>query len=113
MDQIKVMETCLASFCGMSGQRVSLEKSCLCVSKNIIPMITRALSIRCGIPLTSCFGKYLGVSLIDKRMTKNTFAEFIGNVQSKLTGWKASNLSLAGRATLVQSITSAIPNHIM
>lgn len=31
----------------------------------------------------------------------------------RLSGWKAKTLSLAGRLTLVKSVTSAIPNHLM
>ena len=31
----------------------------------------------------------------------------------KLSGWKAKFLSFAGRAVLIKSVMSAIPNHIM
>ncbi|CAN1147835.1 Putative ribonuclease H protein At1g65750 [Linum perenne] len=34
-------------------------------------------------------------------------------MDQKLTGWKASSLSLAGRVTLAQSVISAIPSYIM
>lgn len=60
LEQIEVMESCLAMFCDLSGQKVSLSKSHLCVSKNVCPTKARALSTRCGVPLSSCLEKYLG-----------------------------------------------------
>ena len=32
---------------------------------------------------------------------------------NKLAGWKAKYLSFAGRAVLIKSVMSAIPNHVM
>ena len=37
----------------------------------------------------------------------------VDKVMHKLSGWKAKFLSYAGRAVLIQSVMSAIPNHIM
>ena len=34
-------------------------------------------------------------------------------VMSKLAGWKAKFLSFAGRAVLIKSVMSAIPNYMM
>lgn len=34
-------------------------------------------------------------------------------VQTKLQGWKANLLSMAGRVVLTQSVTSAIPSYLM
>ena len=37
----------------------------------------------------------------------------VEKVMSKLAGWKARFLSFAGRAVLVKSIMSTIPNYVM
>ncbi|KAK4477283.1 hypothetical protein RD792_016497 [Penstemon davidsonii] len=37
----------------------------------------------------------------------------IDRVVGRLSAWKAKLLSIAGRATLIQAVTSAIPNHVM
>ncbi|KAF7844787.1 ribonuclease H [Senna tora] len=57
--------------------------------------------------------KYLGANLIHGRHTKQKYRHIIDKIQSKLAGWKASCLSLVGRATLAQTAISAIPMYYM
>lgn len=72
-------------------------------------LTAREISARCQIPLTADLGKYLGVPLIHKRVSKTTYYHILEKVQDRLAGWKAEQLSMAGRTLLVQSVTSAIP----
>lgn len=44
---------------------------------------------------------------------KRAFDFVIDKIRTKLSAWKAWSLSLAGRLTLVNFVTSAIPTHIM
>ncbi|KAF7844636.1 putative RNA-directed DNA polymerase [Senna tora] len=62
---------------------------------------------------THDLGKYLGVPIIHGRRTKHTYSFIVDKVQNRLSSWKSSSLSLAGRVTLVQSVTSAIPSYVM
>lgn len=39
MDQIEAMESFLTEFYGISGQRISLNKSCICFPKNVNPAV--------------------------------------------------------------------------
>ncbi|KAM1268507.1 hypothetical protein ACFX13_000857 [Malus domestica] len=71
------------------------------------------LSRICGFPLTNDLGKYLGVPLIHSRITKNTNKGLVEKAQAWLFVWKVNSLSLAGRVTLVQSVTSVIPFYAM
>ncbi|OMP13818.1 putative ribonuclease H protein [Corchorus olitorius] len=64
-------------------------------------------------PSTNDLGKYLGVPLIHERVTKATFKEIVEKVQGRLSSWKSKLLTLAGRATLVGSVTSSIPTYHM
>ncbi|CAL8167543.1 unnamed protein product [Prunus armeniaca] len=81
--QAKVMKQCLDDFCNLSGQRVSFEKSMICVSPNTCSDLARQLAFISGSPLTDCLGKYLGVPLIHKKVTKATYFEIV----DKKTAW--------------------------
>lgn len=108
IEQIEIMESCLMEFCCLLGQRVSLNKSHIFLSRNVNPAVAPAMSQHCGIPLMTSRGKYLGVPLLQERVKKSTFSPVIDRVKARLTGWKANFLSIAGRATLIKAVTNAI-----
>ncbi|CAL9021082.1 unnamed protein product, partial [Prunus brigantina] len=58
-------------------------------------------------------GKYLGLPLLHSRVTKGTYNGLLDKVQNRLAAWKRKCLSLAGRATLIQAVTSSIPVYTM
>ncbi|GMY29704.1 putative RNA-directed DNA polymerase [Fagus crenata] len=66
-----------------------------------------------GIKVSNNFGKYLGVPIIADARDKKAFEFLIEKVRDKLAGWKAKTLSMAGRCTLINSVSSAIPTHVM
>ena len=103
----------LNEFCSHSGQRVNFQKSKMFISPNVPQREATNLSRICGMVTTKDLGTYLGVPLIHGRVRKNHFNHIINKMQRKLSGWKASVLSLAGRATLVQAVTSSIPTYTM
>jgi hypothetical protein len=103
----------LGTFYSASGQKVNLAKS-----KNFLPHYLDHtqfgfLESELGLKISNSFGKYLGVPIIVDRRDKRAFDFIIEKIRGKLAGWKARTLSLAGRCTLIQSITTAIPTHIM
>lgn len=108
IDVLVIME-CFNDFCAISGQVISPAKEKLFVSPNFHKLTAREISARCQIPLTADLGKYLG--LIHKRVSKTTYYHILEKVQDRLAGWKAEQLSMAGRTLLVQS--SAIPVYTM
>ncbi|CAL9001792.1 unnamed protein product [Prunus brigantina] len=107
------IEQCLDDFCSFSGQKVSFEKSMVCVSPNTCPGLAQNIASISGSPLSDNLGKYLGVPLIHTRVNKDTYQEIIDKVQKRLSYWKSHTLSMAGRLTLLQSVTSAIPIYSM
>lgn len=111
--QIFVIMEFLNYFCAISGQVIIPAKEKLFVSPNFHKLTAREISARCQIPLTADLGKYLGVPLIHKRICKTTYYHILEKVQDRLAGWKAEQLSMAGRTLLVQSVTSAIPVYTM
>ncbi|XP_004301578.1 PREDICTED: uncharacterized protein LOC101313223 [Fragaria vesca subsp. vesca] len=107
------LKTCLDNFCAISGQIISYEKSLIFCSPNTTKTMASSISATCGSPLTSDLGKYLGMPLIHSRVNKHTYDAIFYKVQSRLSSWKSKVLNMAGRLTLIQSVTSAIPNYAM
>ncbi|KAL7214682.1 hypothetical protein ACSBR1_026965 [Camellia fascicularis] len=103
-----IMET-LNEFSDISGLQINTHKFKMFVSPNVNCSYARTLSSLCGIPLTRDLGKYLGVPLLHGRISRSHFNSILEKMQKRLAGWKINTLSLAGRATLIQSVTSAIP----
>ncbi|CAL2271836.1 unnamed protein product [Prunus armeniaca] len=66
-----------------------------------------------GSPRTASLGKYLGVPLIHTRVNKQTYQKVIAKVQKRLASWKSHMSSMAGRITLLQSVTTTIPIYTM
>ncbi|KAK9904390.1 hypothetical protein M0R45_000756 [Rubus argutus] len=112
-EQADTLKQCLDVFCSLSGQSVSYDKSLIYCSPNTIKDLVVDISNTCGSPLTSDLGKYLGMPLVHSRVTKYTYASLLEKAQSRLCSWKCKALSMAGRHTLIQSVTAAIPIYIM
>ena len=111
--QIRVIRGILEAFCKSSGQKVSLEKSKIFFSKNVHRDLEKLISDESGIRSTKDLGKYLGMSVLQKRINKETFGEILERVTSRLSGWKGRVLSMAGRLTLTKAVISSIPVHSM
>lgn len=71
------------------------------------------ISERMGFSWTDDLRKYLGVPILHKRATSQTFKFIIDKVNDRLSSWKARSLSLAGRATLAKSVIQSIPTYVM
>lgn len=66
--------------------------------------LANQLATSSNIPLTDCFGKYLGVPSIHGRVVSSLYQDVIDRVNARLEGWKAKYLSLASRKIHVQSV---------
>lgn len=95
------------------NKRVNFQKSKFNASPSVPRREILKYSAIYGMSDTKDLGTYLGIPIIHGRVKKNHFNFIINKVQRKLAGWKAKVLSLACRATIVQSVTSMIPNYIM
>ena len=102
----------LDSFCEMSGQKISTEKSQVYFSPNVDPEKRIELGEILGFRSTPTLGKYLGFP-IKHSGTPQNFGHILDRIKSKLAGWKANLLSTAGRVVLTQSMTLTIPNYNM
>jgi len=109
-DQLKHL---LDTFCHQSGQLINLHKSLIVFSKNTSSLDKQHVQGVLNIPTSSALGKYLGCASFQGRPTLEIFQNLSQKAQTKLTTWKASSLSKAGRVVLIQSNLEALPSHTM
>ena len=102
----------LNTFCELSGQKISNDKSQVYFSPNVDPKKRTELCEILGFRSTPTLGKYLGFP-IKHSSTPQNFGHILNCINSKLASWKAKLLSFAGRVVLTQSVTSTIPNYTM
>ncbi|KAL6202860.1 hypothetical protein ACLB2K_026564 [Fragaria x ananassa] len=77
-------------------------------SPNVSSDLANRISSICGSPITEDLGVYLGMPLIHSRVSAATYANLVDKVQTRLASWKSKTLNMAGRLTLIQSVTSSI-----
>lgn len=83
------------------------------MSSNGSEQLAKEISTCFGIQLANDLGKYLGMSFIHGRVISNTFKFILDKVYGSLTGWKNKYLSMTGKLTLINWITSSIPGYAM
>nr|KYP61054.1 Retrovirus-related Pol polyprotein LINE-1 [Cajanus cajan] len=113
LDQVEVIQGCLNVFCDSAGQKVSNEKTRIFFSKNVGHVVRSEISNAFGFQRTENLGNYLGVPTHHSRVSHATYQSIIDKVNNRLSGWKAKNLSFAGRITLTKSVLEALPSYIM
>ena len=113
VDSCEAISEVLNDFCAESGQKVSVEKSRVYFSPRVQPEIKNEICSRLGIQATTNIGNYLGFPISHRGDPRNRMNFIVEKVMGKLAGWKARFLSFAGRAVLVKSVMSAIPNYVM
>ncbi|CAN1177927.1 LINE-1 retrotransposable element ORF2 protein [Linum perenne] len=112
-EQAAVILDIVNRFCVVSGQTINKDKSRVFFSSNMNRRTSRAVSDLLGIAATQDLGRYLGVPLLHGRVKHSTYDFILSRLDVKLAGWKANNLSLAGRVTLASSVLNAIPSYVM
>ena len=113
MTQIDCMCSSLKTFCDMSGQKVSVEKTSILFSKGVPTSVKRGIVSRSGYREVYSLGKYLGIPLIGRMPKRSDYDYLVDMVKNKLAGWKANQLSFAGRITLSKAVIEALPLYPM
>ncbi|XP_019157963.1 PREDICTED: uncharacterized protein LOC109154684 [Ipomoea nil] len=80
---------------------------------SVVDKVKRRLGEVAGIPVSDNMGKYLGIPILHKRVSKDSFAYILEKMKKRLSGWKRDSLSLAGRRILTQSALATIPVYTM
>lgn len=88
---------------------VNNKKTQVFFSKNVRPPEIKRIIGTLGFWAASDLGKYLGMPIQHKRVTKATYQEILEKFDRRLNGWSAKLLSLSGRLTLMQAVIQALP----
>lgn len=86
IEQLETIMYCLNQFCEASGQKFSVSKTRIFFSKNVQWQVGFDIAGISGFSTTSDLGKYLGVPLLHKRVSKNTYAYLVDKMQRRLAG---------------------------
>lgn len=111
--QISRMMARMEAFSKISGLKINLSKSLIYCSLNTCCRVKRKIAEVAKVEVTDKMGSYLGIPILQKRVSKGTFAYIIEKMKRKLAGWKIESLSLAGRRVLAQSALATIPTYTM
>ncbi|OMO88470.1 reverse transcriptase [Corchorus capsularis] len=103
----------LDDFCHRSGQKVNKDKTKMWFSPKVSDSLAFDITNMLGFSRTNNLGTYLGHPLLVNKAKKADFGPLIEKIRNRLAGWKAKNLSLAGKSTLIQSVTSSIVDYPM
>lgn len=99
MKNCRAIRDVLDTFCGLSGQKVSAEKSRVFFSPNLAPHTREELCDIIQFWSTPSLGKYLGFPIKHTTLPQD-FGAVVERVQNRLAGWKMHLLSFAGRVVL-------------
>ncbi|KAM2808782.1 hypothetical protein PS2_043623 [Malus domestica] len=107
------MPEILSSYESASGQKVNLQKSEVCFSRNIKKPIRGKLAALLGVQLVDRHLKYLGMPTYLGRNRSQCFAYIKEWLWKRLQSWKGKILSVAGKELLIKSVALAIPLYTM
>ncbi|XXG76899.1 hypothetical protein AAC387_Pa08g1162 [Persea americana] len=105
---VLILQDLLETYQSARGQFFNLQKSQLHLGK----CSTRRISSILGIQEASTQFKYLGTPIFFGTPKRSHFLPLLDAVQSKLSTWKAKNLSFAGRLILIKHVISSLPIHL-
>lgn len=113
LETVLAIQNVLNLFCGFSGQTVSLEKSSILFSQNTPSSLRQCIIEQIGIKESENLSPYLGFLLVSKRRSKREVSFIVQKMKKKMSTWKSSCLSKAGKLVLVQFSLNSIPNYYM
>ena len=64
-------------------------------------------------PTTDHIGTYLGTPIFTSRRITQSYQYLVDNIRSRIEGWQAKYLSMAGKATFVKASVTSIPIYTM
>ncbi|CAL1373659.1 unnamed protein product [Linum trigynum] len=93
----------------LSGQKVNLDKSAVCFSRNVLPRDAQEMGQLLGIGAIGVTDQYLGLPSLVGRSKYDTFRYIEERVIQKLQGWKQQCLSWAAKEVLLKAVANALP----
>ena len=107
--QVQVVLDTMADFCAASGLKINFQKSRAMCSKVVFRRRRDNFTNISAVRFTMNLGKYLGVPLIQGRVSRATFYNVVEKIHKRLAVWKGSLLNRAGRICLAKSVLASLP----
>lgn len=92
---------------------INAQKSSITFSSKTTPEVRARVKLYLGIEREGGVGKYLGLPEHFGRRKKDFFSSIVDRMKQKSLSWTTQFLSTAGKATMLQSVLSPIPNFAM
>ena len=92
MDQMVLFEEVFQIFCESFGQKISKEKIVAFFSHNMRSDQIHALGEEMGVVVTKDLGTYLGVPIINGRITKQTYGYIVDKMKKRIADWASKCL---------------------
>ena len=96
-----------------SGQSVNFQKSGIFFSANVQPQLKGVLSDILGVHKNLSDSHYLGLPSLVGRSKKKVFGFVKDKVWKRIQGWKAKQISRAGKTVLIKNAAQSIPSYCM
>ena len=100
-------------FYKLFGQLINFLKSSVVVSKNTANSQKQTVAVIFNIPHRKSLGKYLGCTIFEGKSKSSSLIDILGKATVRMESWKASSLSKACRAVLIQSNMESLPSHTL
>jgi hypothetical protein len=111
-EDLQLTKSMLQLFGEAAGLQTNLQKSCVIpiqCGEEVGELVNNTLHCT-----TSSFPTtYLGLPISDKKLRRGDLLAWFEKIANKLQGWKASLLTLAGRAVLTRFVLTAVPHSQM
>ncbi|XP_058080640.1 uncharacterized protein LOC131228795 [Magnolia sinica] len=108
---IRATKQFLERYQQVSGQKVNIQKSFFIHSEVMAPSQTASIRRELGMRASVDGFTYLGVPISVGHWKKDAFQRIVDVVATRISGWKARLLSMAGRLILVNHVLTSIPVH--
>ena len=111
-NEMNLTTSILEVFGEASGLHTNFQKSCA-IPIRCEEVETTAISttLTCSLAEFPC--TYLGATISDRKLRKSDLMPWVEKIGNKLPSWKANLMNMAGRATWVRFVLSALPIHVL
>ena len=111
--EVNVMKNILSIYETSSGQAISLPKSEIYCSRNVLDPLKQTITNILGVHVVLGTGKYLGLPSMIGKDRNATFAYIKDRVWNKINSWNGKCLSKVGREVMIKSVLQAIPSYVI
>lgn len=110
---IQTINNILKLFSNLSGLKINLSKSKLIFSHNSTNQQKFPACTQLQMPKAASLGMHLGFPITQGAPRRKNFLHIIDKMKTKLSAWKASLLTHAGKIVLIKSTLLSIPAYPM